>query len=155
MSMDCSRPLNREINMSISNIELKLTVARLIEAAYSTNKGLTARIIRESGPFKIAVDQQGNASLSGKLGVINFSGSEVINSLGVNIKFININLSSKNSRITYSAIVDIKSAKLAVTGDFDPEKLITSCSGLLCAAAKSLQGREQAYDAELKKIMGY
>jgi hypothetical protein len=90
-----------------------------------------------------------------KIGSINFSGSDVINSLGVNIKFIHINLSRKNSRITYSAIFDMKSAKLAVTGDFDPEKLITACSGLLCSAAKSLQGREHAYDAQPKKIMGY
>ena len=55
--------------------------------------------------------------------------------------------------VGYTATFDLKYIKLSVSGSFNLEELITSCSGLLCRAARSLKGRHQAYDLELKKIM--
>ena len=58
-------------------------------------------------------------------------------------------------KVGYSATFDLEYMKLSVMGDFDLEKLITSCYGLLCRAARALQGKHHAYDMELQKIMGY
>lgn len=58
-------------------------------------------------------------------------------------------------KVNYTATFDLEYIKLSVLGDFDLEALITSCSGLLCQAARALKGRNQAYDMELQRIMGY
>ena len=58
-------------------------------------------------------------------------------------------------KVGYNATFDLEFIKLSVLGDFDLETLITSCSGLLCRAARAMKGRHRAYDAELQRIMGY
>ncbi|WP_199287501.1 hypothetical protein [Photobacterium chitinilyticum] len=63
--------------MSASDKEIKLTIAKLIEIAYSSNKGLTASIMLDVGTAKLTVDSRGNSILSGKVGVVTFSGNEV------------------------------------------------------------------------------
>ncbi|CAM4466469.1 hypothetical protein [Shewanella livingstonensis] len=42
--------------MSITRAEVKITVAKLIEASYSKDKGLTTKIMAEKGSFKLTVD---------------------------------------------------------------------------------------------------
>ena len=142
--------------MNPTRSEIKITLAKLIEVAYSTDKGLTTKIVKEKGSFKLSVDQEGNARLSGKLGMVNFSGSETLDKIGANIKSVSVNFSNgEGGKITYTAMVDIKSAKLAISGSFDIEELILSCSGFLCRAARAMKGRHTAYDMELQRIMGY
>ncbi len=46
-------------------------------------------------------------------------------------------------------------AGMSISGTFDIEELILSCSGLLCRAARALKGRHAAYEMELKRIMGH
>jgi hypothetical protein len=46
-------------------------------------------------------------------------------------------------------------AAISVSGSFDIEQLILSCSGLLCKAARALKERNRAYDFELQRIMGH
>ncbi|AFU98416.1 hypothetical protein M5M_06105 [Simiduia agarivorans SA1 = DSM 21679] len=58
-------------------------------------------------------------------------------------------------RVGYTATFSLEIISVIVSGNFDLEKLITSCSGLLCKAARALKGRHQAYDAELQQIMGH
>lgn len=142
--------------MDPTRTELKITIAKLIEVAYSKDKGLTTKIVREKGPFKLTVDQDGQAGLSSKFGIVNFSGSDALDKIGANIKSISVNFSNHGGdKIKYTAIIDIKAAKMAISGDFDIEALITSCSGLLCQAARALKGRHHVYDMELQRIMGY
>ncbi len=142
--------------MNPTRTELKVTIAKLLEVAYSQDKGLTTKIVRAKGAFKLTVDQNGNARLTGKLGAVSFSGSDTLDKIGANIKFVNVSFSNGGSgNIKYTAMIDIKSAKIAITGNFNIEKLITSCSGLLCKAARALKGRHHAYDMELQRIMGH
>jgi len=140
--------------VNLTRTELKITIAKLVEVAYSKDKGLATKIVRAKGSFKLTVDQNGDARLSGKMGAITFSGSETLDKIGANIKFVNVSFSNGgSSNIKYTAMIDIKSAKIAISGSFDIEKLITSCSGLLCRAARALKGRHHAYDMELQRIM--
>ncbi len=141
--------------MSPTRTELRITIAKLIEVAYSEDKGVTTKIVREKGSFKLTVDQDGNARLSSKVGIVNFSAGETLDRVGANIKSVSVNFSAdEGGEIKYTAIIDIKMAKIAISGKFDIEALITSCSGILCHAAKSLKGRHEAYEMELQKIMG-
>ena len=140
--------------MSPTRTELRITIAKLIEVAYSEDKGVTTKIVRAKGPFKLTVDQDGNAQLSSQLGVVTFSGSDTLEKIGANIKSVSVSFSNADGEITkYTAIIDLKVAKIAVSGSFNIEALITSCSGILCSAAKALKGRHHAYDMELQRIM--
>ena len=143
--------------MAIAIAKVKLTVAKLIELAYSKDAGLTAKIIRSKGSFRLAVDTNGNATISGKAGILRFSGKPALESIGVALKRVNVNFSNEGEgRIRYLASFDIlKSASISVAGSFDIEKLITSCSGLLCQAARLLKGANQTNEAQLQRVMGY
>ncbi len=135
--------------------ELRITIAKLLEIAYSKNKGITAKIVRSKGPFRLTVNEEGKARLSGKFGVINFSGTPVLDKIGANIKSISVNFSYGGDDIVkYHASFDLKVAKIGIYGEFDFEELIMSCSGLLCQAARLIKGRNHAYDAKLREIMG-
>jgi hypothetical protein len=57
-------------------------------------------------------------------------------------------------KVGYSATYSFEIISVTVKGEFDLEALFTSCSGLLCQAARALKGRHQAYEMELQKIMG-
>jgi hypothetical protein len=85
--------------------------------------------------------------------VLIFSGTPTLEKVG--IKRISISFENKGEmNIGYSATVNLSVISLTVNGDFDLEELITSCSGLLCSAARALKGRNRAYEAELESIMG-
>lgn len=142
--------------MDLTRTEAKITIAKLIELAYSRNEGMTVKIIATAGNAELTVDQNGNATLSGSAGILTFSGTPVLEQMGTKIKRVSVSFSNKDGMIVgYTATFDLEYIKLSVFGDFDLEKLITSCSGLLCNAARALKGRHHAYDMELQKIMGY
>lgn len=139
-----------------NRVEVKLTVAKLIEIAYSKDKGMTAKIVRSKGDFKISIDQDGNASLSGTVGIVAFKSDEAFRQIGAKIKKGTILFSSGDEgEINYTASFSFSgAANITVSGSFDVEKMILSCSGLLCQAARALKGKHAAYDEELKNIMG-
>jgi len=142
--------------MGISRTELKVTIAKLIEVAYSKDKGLTTSIMRSKGPFKLEVDQDGKATLTGTVGAVSFSGTPTLEKIGANIKAVSVSFTrGKGSKVDYHAEFDLKVAKIGVSGGFDIEELIFSCSGLLCKAARALKGRHQLYELELQRIMGH
>ncbi len=88
--------------------------------------------------------------------MVTFSGSPVLDEIGAKIKRVRVSFNNKGGmKVGYNATFDLEYMKLTVLGDFDLEELITSCSGLLCRTARSLKGRHQAHDMELRKIMGY
>jgi len=141
--------------MNPSNSELKITIAKLIEVAYSTNKGVTTKIVREKGNFKLTVDQNGQALLTGKAGSLTFSGETALKTIGTKIKRVSINFSKgEDDSVDYKATFSLEIISMSVGGSFDIEELITSCSGMLCKAAKAMKQRNMLYETELKKIMG-
>jgi len=144
-------------NTMINRIEVKVTIAKLIELAYSKDKGMTTKIVRTKGDFRLTVDQHGNARLSGSTGILTFEGDRALSSLGAKIQNVSIVFSHDDGNIVnYTAMYSFSSAaNISVTGSFDIEELILSCSGFLCQAARALNGKNAAYEMELKNIMGY
>ena len=55
--------------MSISKSELRVTIAKVIALAYSSDGEMTLKILSEKGSARISVDQNGHATLSGSAGV--------------------------------------------------------------------------------------
>jgi len=142
--------------MDFKKTEAKITIAKLIELAYSKDKGMTANIIAKKGSATLTINQNGYATLSGSAGILTFSGTPVLEKIGVKIKRVSVSFNNKDGmKVGYTATFDLEYIKLSVLGEFDLEELITSCSGLLCQAARAIKGRHHAYDMELKKIMGY
>jgi hypothetical protein len=139
-----------------TQVEVKITVAKLIEVAYSKNEGVTSKIIRSKGNFKVTVDADGNATLSGSVGMLTFKADKALSGLGAKVKNVSIFFTKgQGADVKYTAtfkFVDV--ASISVSGFFNVEKLILSCSGLLCKAARALKGRNSAYDLELRRIMG-
>ena len=125
--------------------------------AYSKDKGITTKIVRGKGTFKLTVDKDGKAILSGSAGVLTFEGDTVLSTLGAKVKNVSISFShGDNNKVNYMAMYSFSgAANITISGGFDLEELILSCSGLLCRAARAMKGRSAAYDSELKKIMGY
>ncbi|HEY9098448.1 MAG TPA: hypothetical protein VIN38_06235 [Thiobacillus sp.] len=142
--------------MDFKRTEAKITIAKLIELAYSKDKGMTVKLMAQKGGAKLTVDQDGNATLSGSAGILTFSGTPVLEKIGTKIKRVSVSFDHKDGmKVDYTATFDLEYIKLSLLDDFDLEELITSCSGLLCQTARALKGRSQAYDMELQRIMGY
>ncbi len=68
--------------MDLKRTEAKITIAKLIELAYSKDKGMTVKIMAKKGNAKLTVDQNGNATLSGSVGILTFSGTPVLEKAG-------------------------------------------------------------------------
>lgn len=134
-----------------SNIEVKITIAEFLELAYSKDKGMTTKIMRSIGNFKLTVDQDGKAVLSGSVGILTFEGDTVLSRLGAKIKSVSISFShQRGNNVNYVATYSFRgAANISVSGSFDIEELILRCSGLLCRAARAFKGHEM----ELKRIM--
>lgn len=85
-----------------------------------------------------------------------FKGDSALQGLGAKVKSASITFTKGNDdNIKYTAFFNfVGVAGISVSGAFNIEELILSCSGLLCRAARALKGRHAAYDMELKRIMG-
>jgi hypothetical protein len=139
-----------------TNAEVKLTIAKLIEVAYSTNKGMTTKIVMQKGAFRLRLDEEGNAELTSTVGSVQFIGGPTLEKIGVSVRRMSVNFSgNENGDVHYTASVGVKITTFTVSGDFNIVDLITSCSGLLCQAARLLKGRNPAIEAEMQRIMGY
>lgn len=138
-------------------VEVKISIAKLLEVAYSKNKGVTAKIIKSKGNYKLTVDANGNATLSGSVGMLTFKGDSALQELGAKVKSVSIFFTKGTGNdVKYNATFSfVGIAALSISGKFNVENLILSCSGILCRAARALKGRHAAYDAELKRIMGH
>lgn len=140
-----------QMAFSHSQTGLKLAVARTLEASYSTDQTLTAKLFREAGPLKLSVDHRGNASLDGKAGSVSFSVSQAMRELGMQVRMIDISMRvDEKGLLHYTASFSFQRAlSLTTRGSLDVEKLITACSGLLCKAARALMGAQRARDQVL------
>ncbi|CAG23262.1 hypothetical protein [Photobacterium profundum] len=141
--------------MSPKHSEIKLTIAKLIEVAYSKNKGLTTSIMLDAGFIKLTVNERGNALLSGKAGVVTFSGLDVINELGMQVKRVSVSIKNEGKgQASYTATLNLGLISTSIKGSFNVEELITQCSGLLCIAARRLKNRPAYIEKKLLEAMG-
>ncbi|NOX93297.1 MAG: hypothetical protein GXP18_12860 [Gammaproteobacteria bacterium] len=138
-----------------SDIKLKITIAKLIELSIDENKSVAMKIVRSKGNFRVTVDQDGNAKLTGKAGIIAFNGNPVLEELGAAVKYISISFGGNdNGTVKYTGSFKVGFATLVVSGSFDIEKLVLGCSGILCVAARALKDRSRVLrDRELQGIM--
>jgi hypothetical protein len=140
----------------VSTAKIKLAIAKLIEISYATDSNLTVSLLSQRGPAKLTVDQRGNASFSGSAGRVTFEGSPALEAIGAQVKSVSVSFTNQGGmRIGYTAIVGVKVIDVMVAGSFDLEQMMTSCSGLLCRAARALRGRSAALELEQQRIMGY
>jgi len=141
--------------MNPESAELKLTIAKLLEIAYSTNKEVTLQIVRSKGNFTVKVNENGQATLIGKSGSLIFNGKPVLEAIGAKIKRVSILFyKDKKFKVKYKATFSLEIISLSVRGSFDIEKLLTSCSGILCQAIRAIKNRNSQREKQYKKIMG-
>ena len=140
--------------MSVSSTEVKIKIINFIEIAYKTNGEVTTALIRDMGPFSLKVDNNGNASLSGKAGSVQFSVSDEVKEYGVDFRYASIMFSgNRHGVITYKASAGI-GGSITVTGVLDVENLILNCSGLLCIAARAMKNRAHMIDRSINASLG-
>lgn len=138
-------------NEGSSPYQLKVKVINLIELAYKENEGITTSLIKEKGAFTLKINENGDAVLSGKAGIVRFSAKDEIRQLGLDLKVASIMFSSgQNGKIRYVASFSFfGSIQVEFSSALDIEKLILSCSGLLCRAARLLKNRHKQIDQSL------
>jgi hypothetical protein len=143
--------------MKVTDAGVKLTIAKLMEMAYSKNKGMTTKIALKKGAFKLTVDENGNAELIGTAGHVRFAGGPTLKKMGISIGSMSIMFSGdENGDVHFSGDVGVKGgAVMTIYGDFNIVELITTCSGLLCQSARLLKGTNPAVDIEFQRHMGY
>ncbi|GGX54551.1 hypothetical protein [Saccharospirillum salsuginis] len=142
--------------MAATDLQLRVTVGKLIELAYSTNEGPTARIVKSGNNFRISVDHTGKAKLSGGGESVFFYGEPAMSGLGISISRVSILFTNGDGwNLNYSATFTlVGSSSISLMGSFNIEELLLSCSGWLCEAARLLKGRNAKIEQQLQQIMG-
>jgi len=88
--------------------------------------------------------------------VLIFSGSTALETIGAKIKRVSVTFSKGSDfEVKYKVTFSLEIISLSLSGSFDIEELITSCSGLLCKAAKAMKQRNLRYEQALQQIMGH
>jgi len=134
-----------------SSYQLKIKVINFIELAYKSDGDITASLVKSKGGFTLKVNDKGEGILSGKAGIVRFSAKKEVKQFGLDFKVASIMFSgNKNGKIHYTATFNfLGGVKVAFSSIVDVEKLILSCSGLLCQAARLLKNRHKQIDQSL------
>lgn len=135
-----------------SSYQLKIKVINFIELAYKENEGITRSLIKSKGPFTLKINERGEATLTGKSGVVRFDVNDEIKQFGLDIKMVSVMFSGGNEgKLHYMASFNfLGSVRVEFSSVIDIEKLILSCSGLLCRAARLLKNRHQQIDQSIR-----
>lgn len=137
-------------------LEVRVTVSRLLELAYSRNEGLTTSLVREAGNLRLSVDQRGNAILTGSAGRLAFSAEDALKEIGLKAGIIQVTMAVDSSgQIQFNASVRVGLASVGASGTIDVEKFLMACSGILCHAARMLGNRSAELDRQFKEAMGH
>lgn len=138
-----------------SPAEVRITLARLLEVAYQRDQGITTALVREAGPVRLTVDESRQATLSGKAGRVSFSGKDTLKEIGVSAGVFRAMMSVDDAGdLQFNAQLRVGIASVSASGSVDVEKLITTCSGILCRAARALKGRPSQVDRQLQEALG-
>jgi len=134
--------------------QLKIRVFKILEIAYQNDGELTTSIVRSHQPFTLTVTSNGTATLTGKAGKLTFNASEETRSIGFDFKFASLHfLGTQNSQLRYSASFTIGFTNVTFRGNFDVEKFILKCSGLLCIAARLMKDRKNKIDKAIQQSL--
>lgn len=83
------------------------------------------------------------------------SAGQATRELGVSVRAITVMMTVDGAGdIRYNAQFRLGVAAVGVSGSIDVEKLLLSCSGLLCRAARMLNGRSAHLDRQMLEAMG-
>lgn len=144
--------------MMTTRATVKVTIAKVLEVAYSKNKGLTRKIVLKKGNFKVKINEDGKVKIHGSAGAFTFNGGAALEGLGAKLKMASISFSKGDGDdINYKASFSFYGGvgAISVSGSFDIIELISSCSGLLCQAARDIRSRNNSQGRRLQEIMGH
>ncbi len=135
-----------------SQKEVKVTILKVIELSYHENKGLSAEIFAKSGDFKVSVDQNGKAKLSGygKYIMVNI-GDHL--ELGAKFKMLNVSGHiTETGDVNYKGEMSFGWTTIGVNGGFNIIKFLDICESLLCKTARLRRDRGKFIEEQLKKV---
>ncbi len=138
--------------MAATQFQAKITIGKLIQLAYSENGERTASIVLSKSNFTLVVDQTGKATLRGTKAHLTFSGDPALKSLGFKLKRVSIDFTptGDGKSVNYTATYRfVAGTSISVSGNLDIFEAIKSCSGLLCKAARLLDGRHTEIEQKL------
>lgn len=133
----------------VTSTEVKVKLLRFLEIAYKTDGKLTTALVKDKGPFSLSVDNKGNASISGKAGIVKFSVAEEVREYGINFNYVSVMLSGNKDGIVHYRGTFKSFVEVSINGFIDVEQLILHCSGLLCIAARALKNRYKMIDKSI------
>ncbi len=139
-----------------TELQVKVTIAKLIQLAYDTDGDVTAAIVYSGSNYSIIVDQTGQVRLVGSVGdSLVFSGSPALDGLGLRLRRATVSFSSgSDGAFDYTGSFDFAiGTRISVSGSIDVFELIQSCSGLVCIAARFLSGRDAQIEHELQQYI--
>ncbi|WP_087024878.1 hypothetical protein [Thaumasiovibrio subtropicus] len=131
--------------------EVKLTLLKVIELSYKSDKGLTTSIFKSSGAFKIAVNQNGQATIAASAGNVTVSLSDTVN-LGVKFKALSVsgNINS-NGDLSYKGQVTAGVFSASVSGKFNIVEFLDTCQTRLCYYSSRSRNLDRAMEHHLKQ----
>ncbi|WP_339800757.1 hypothetical protein [uncultured Marinobacter sp.] len=93
--------------------------------------------------------------MSGNAGRLTFSASGALQELGMQLRIADVSLNlADDGMLEFTANFRfLRAASASTRGRIDIDKLITACSGLLCQAARALQGAGKARDRQLQEAL--
>jgi len=142
--------------MAVTELEAKVTIAKVVQLAYDTNGDKAANIIFSRDGYSISVDQSGEVKMVGTIGnTIIFNGESALEGLGFKVKRVSVNFTNGDGgTVNFSGSFDfVAGTSISVAGSFDVYSMIKSCSGLLCKAARFLDGRDAQIEQELQQYI--
>ena len=90
-----------------TELQIKVTIAKLIQLSYEADKGLTAKIVYSGSHYSISVDQSGDVKLSGTVGYVTFNGDPALRGLGLKVKRASISFTNGDGgNVNYNASFD-------------------------------------------------
>lgn len=142
--------------MAVTEYQAKITIARIFELAYSNDKEATARLVYSGSSYSMSVDQSGEVKLSGTVGgTIIFDGNPALSGLGFKVSRVSLSFTNGDGgRVNYTGTFDFAiGTQISLSGSIDIFELIKNCSGLLCRAARFLDGRDAQIEHELEQYV--
>jgi len=141
--------------MSATDIQFKVTVAKCLQLAYDKDREITLGIIRSGDHYSLSIDETGQGILRGSNGHVEFSANEGLMGLGITVRRATVSFSKdSNGRFAYSGTFRLAlGTQVSISGTIDVIEMIKSCSGLLCQAARFLDGRDAQIEQELQQYI--
>ena len=142
--------------MAVTELQVKVTIAKIIQLAYETDGKATAAMVYSGSGYTISVDQTGQIKLVGTVAdVVVFSGDTALKGLGLKLRRASVSFSNgSGGTFEYTGSFDfVVGTRISVSGNVDVIELIKSCSGLVCQAARFLSGRDAQIEHELQQYI--